>query len=333
MRNARYTTLKGLFGILLGTAITFSATAQQDPIYSQYQFNTMAINPGYAGSVNDAISFVALHRSQWTGFEGAPTTQTFLVHSPIKTNMGLGLSIINDQIGPTQQTGFFADYSYRLQIDSKTDLRLGLKAGGTLFSADLTDIALDQADDIAFSNNVSGEFLPNFGFGLFWDSEKYYIGASIPKLRRNEIGSEVGATSISEESIFNQKRHIFLLGGYTMDLNEDVQFKPSFVFKSTGNSPASLDLSLNFSLKSKVWVGMNYRFGDAIGGVVQYLFTDYLRAGYSYDYTLSNIGSYSSGTHEIMLRYDLKRKKSAPNFDPSNPTGNDGPTIDPRDGG
>ena len=312
---------KGIAIVLTAAGFLFAqqADAQQDPMYTQYQFNTMAVNPGYAGST-EALSFVALHRSQWTQFEGAPTTQTFAVHSPLKKkyrNMGVGLSIINDKIGPTSQTGFFADYSYKLQIDAKTDLRFGLKAGGNLFSADLSGIALDEQNDVAFQSSISSQFLPNFGFGLYWDSEKYYVGASLPKLVRNELGSELSASSNSLENIFNEKRHFFLVAGYIHKLNEDVEFKPSFVLKQVAHAPTSFDLSANFLLKQKIWLGANYRFGDAFGAVVQYRFNESLRAGYSYGYTLSEIGQYSAGTHEIMLRYDIFPKPD--NDNPSEP--------------
>lgn len=297
--------------IVLLALVGFNAKAQQDPMYSQYLFNTMAINPAYAGST-DMISIMALHRSQWSSFEGAPTTQTILGHMPLKDeNMGLGLSIVNDAIGPTKQTGFYANYSYRLKIDNQTDLRLGLKLGGNLFSANLTDLDLSESSDVAFQTNISNQFLPNFGFGMYWKNEKYFVGLSLPKLMRNELGSELVATSTTEEFVFNQKRHFFLIGGYIMDLNPDVQFKPSFVFKHVAHAPSSFDLSANFFLKQKLWLGANYRFGDSFGAQVQYIFNDInLRVGYGYDYTLSALGAYTGATHEIMVRYDIARKRA-----------------------
>ncbi len=312
---------KAIATLITGIALFsgFDAQAQQDPMYSQYQFNTLAVNPAYAGST-DALTFLALHRSQWTSFEGAPVTQTFSIHSPLKKRenmMALGFSVIHDKIGPSKQTGFFADYSYKLQIDEKTDLRFGLKAGGNLFSADLSDLALDDQNDVAFQNNISGQFLPNFGFGMYWTSEKYYVGASLPKLLRNELGSDLSSTSTSIENIFNEKRHLFFMAGYTMKVNEDIDFKPSFVLKKVSHAPSSLDLSANFLMKKKLWLGLNYRFGDAVGAVVQYKFTESLRAGYSYDFTLSDMGQYSGGSHEIMLRYDIFQKVSEEESQPS----------------
>jgi type IX secretion system PorP/SprF family membrane protein len=327
MKTALNTTIRDMkktFAILVaGTAILMGqqAQAQQDPMYSQYQFNTMAVNPAYAGAT-DALTFIALHRSQWTGFEGAPVTQTFAVHAPLgekHINTAVGLSVINDKIGPTKQTGFFVDYSYKLRMDEKTYLRFGLKAGGNLFSANLMDIATNEQADAAFQSNISSQFLPNFGFGLYWDSEKYYVGASLPKLKRNVLGSELASTSANEQNVFNEKRHFFFVAGYIAKLNEEIEFKPSLVVKKVAHAPASLDLSANFLLKKKVWLGVNYRFGDAVGAVAQFRFTEQLRAGYSYDFTISDLGQYSGGTHEIMLRFDIVPKpktEGTPSVDP-----------------
>lgn len=282
--------------------------AQQDPLFSQYMFNTLAFNPGYAGSA-DVLTAMALSRHQWVGFAGAPNTQTLVVHSPLPgRTLAIGGSILNDAIGPSQQTSAFVDAAYRIRTGARSRLAFGLKGGIGFYQADLAALSTVQAEPANL--NISGKVLPNFGFGLYWHSPRHYLGLSAPKLLENTIGSD-GTVVVSREI-----RHYFLMGGYVVDLNRDLRFKPGFMLRAVQGAPLSLDINANFLLRDKVWFGALYRFSSGPGFMAQYRFTEQLRGGYAFDLTTTRIGAYSAGTHEVMVSYDL-------NF-------NTGRTLSPR---
>ncbi len=289
-------------GLLLVIIAMFPgrARAQQDPLYSQYMFNTLAFNPAYAGSA-DVFTVMALSRHQWVGFEGAPATQTVLAHSPLKAeNLALGFSAINDKIGPARQTAAYVDFAYRIRTGEDTRLSFGLKGGVNMYQADLAKLTTVEVDP---SNvNTASQLLPNFGFGLFWHSPRYYVGLSAPKLMENELDQVNGAAVVKA----SEARHYFLIGGYVMDLSRDVKFKPSVMFRTVEGAPLSLDLNANFLLRDRIWFGAMYRLGNAFGVMGQYQVNDQLRVGYAFDLTTTRIGAYNAGTHEIMLSYDFR---------------------------
>jgi type IX secretion system PorP/SprF family membrane protein len=271
--------------------------AQQDPLYSQYMFNTLAFNPGYAGSA-DVFTVMALSRHQWVGFAGAPATQTLTLHSPLPgRTLALGGTVIHDVAGPTKQTGAHVDVAYRLRTGADTRLALGLKGGVNFFQADIASLSTVESDPT--NANISGKLLPNFGFGAFWYSPRYYAGLSIPKLLENKLGDDGNVTTSQEF------RHYFLIGGYVFDIDRDLKFKPSFMLRAVQGAPLSLDLNANFLLREKIWFGGMYRLGNGIGLMAQYRFNEQLRAGYAFDLTTTRIAAYNAGTHEIMVSYDL----------------------------
>lgn len=274
--------------------------AQQDPMYSQYMFNTLAFNPAYAGSA-DVFTIMALSRHQWVGFEGAPATQTFTLHTPLrKQNLALGFSAINDRIGPSRQTGAYADFAYRIRTSGDTRLSFGLKGGVNMYQADLASLTSVEVDPV--NVNVRPQVLPNFGFGMFWHSERYYVGLSVPKLLTNDIDAVDGSTLVTA----TEARHYFLIAGYVFDLERDLKFKPSIMFRTVEGAPLSLDINANFLLRERIWFGAMYRVGNSFGVMGQYQVNDQLRAGYAFDLTTTRIGAYNAGTHEIMLSYDLR---------------------------
>lgn len=284
--------------VLIGTACDLRA--QQDPLFSQYMFNTLAVNPGYAGSA-DVFTVMALSRHQWVGFTGAPSTQTMLAHTPLRNeNMGLGLSVLNDQIGPTRQTGAYADYAYRIRTGTHTRLAFGLKGGVNLYQADLA--SLSTVDPDVANVNMKSKTLPNFGFGLFWHSKRFYLGASIPKLLENDINEVSGSNIVTA----TEARHWFLIGGYVFDIDRSIKFKPSFMVRAVEGAPLSIDANANFLFRERVWLGAMYRVGNAFGVLGQYQVNDQFRIGYAFDLTTTKIGAYNAGTHEIMLNYDLR---------------------------
>ncbi len=283
-----------LSGLLAGQI----ACAQQDPMYSQYMFNTLAFNPAYAGSA-DVFTAMALSRHQWVGFAGAPTTQTLALHSPLPgQTLSLGGTLIHDVTGPAKQSSVFADAAYRIRTGTDTRLSFGLKAGINFFQADIASLSTVETEPMNAS--ISGKVLPNVGFGLYWHSPTYYVGLSAPKLLENTIGADGGVVTNREF------RHYFLMGGYVMDVNRDLKFKPSVMMRVTEGAPLSMDLNANFLLRDKVWFGAMYRVGNGLGFMAQYRFNEQLRGGYAFDLTTTRIGAYNAGTHEIMVSYDFR---------------------------
>lgn len=286
--------------LALTLLVVRASHAQQDPLYSQYMFNTLAVNPAYAGSAN-VFTALALSRHQWVGFSGAPNTQTLLAHTPLpKENMALGFSLMNDKIGPTRQTGVYADYAYRIRTGKDTRLAFGLKGGVNLYQADLA--ALTTVDPDAANVNVKGKALPNFGFGLFWHSPRYYAGVSLPKLLENDIDAVSGSGIVTA----SERRHLFLIAGYVLDIDRGLKFKPSVMIRQVKGAPLSVDLNANFLIRDRIWLGGMYRFGNSIGLLAQYQVNDQFRIGYAFDLTTTRIGAYNGGTHEVMLNYDFR---------------------------
>ncbi|MES2627711.1 MAG: type IX secretion system membrane protein PorP/SprF [Bacteroidota bacterium] len=278
------------------------ATAQQDPLFTQYLQNPLTVNPAYAGST-DALTVVALSRIQWTGIPGAPRTNNLSIHSPIQDrNIGVGLNVINDNVGPVSQTGFFGDVSYKLQIGTNSTLRLGLRAGGAVFAAKLGTLQLNDQSDIAFSQNIGGKFLPNVGFGAYFSTNKIFVGFSAPRLLANEVSFD---NNVVTERAYRESRHVFLTAGGLFKVSPSVNFKPSLGLRYVGGAPVSVDVQTNFQFSEKFWLGAMYRFQDAVGGIFQLQVNDQFRFGYSYDFNTSALRKYNGGTHEIMLTYDF----------------------------
>jgi type IX secretion system PorP/SprF family membrane protein len=291
---------RALVLILLIGAGRSVVQAQQDPLFSQYMFNTLAFNPAYAGSA-DVFTVMALSRHQWVGFEGAPSTQTFLAHTPLRNqNLALGFTAMTDKVGPARQTGAFVDLAYRIRTGADTRLSFGLKGGVNAFQADLANLATVNPDQA--NVNVQGELMPNFGFGLYWHAPRYYVGLSAPKLLENElVPASNGVITTS-----NEVRHFFLMGGYVLDIGRDLKFKPSLMARVVQGAPLSVDLNASFLLRERIWFGAMYRLGNAFGVFGQYQVNDQLRIGYAFDLTTTKLGAYNAGTHEVMLSYDLR---------------------------
>lgn len=289
------------------TALLTAAYAQQDPMYTQYMWNTLSVNPAYAGSA-DLFTASALMRKQWVGLEGAPTTQTLSAHSPLPTkSLGLGLSVVNDRVGPVRNTQVFTDLAYRIRINRKARLAFGIKAGVELFQADLQGLQNVDTDDPYLQRNIAGKARPNFGFGAYYWGAKGYIGLSAPKLLRNtwlRSDDGIGLTALE------QQRHFFLIAGHVLDLGPDVKLRPSVLLKVVQGAPAQVDLSALLLLRERFWIGGAYRLGDSMDAIVAYQVTDQLRVGYAYDLTLTRLRTYHSGSHELMLTYDLRFDKN-----------------------
>lgn len=283
-------------------ALGFAAHAQQDPMFTHYMYNTLAVNPAYAGS-RDALTVTALHRSQWVAFDGAPQTQTMTFHTPFaKNKMGIGLSVINDKIGPSKTTGFYADLAYRIKLSKKAKLAFGIKGGVNRWQNGLSTLKLRDQVDGSFQNASLNQtqWLPNFGGGVYYYSDRFYLGVSSPKFLQNDFKASGGAVG------GNEQRHYFGIIGAVFNLSQNVQFKPTALVKVTPSAPVEGDITATFIFGGKFNLGAMYRTGDAFGALVGFNITDQFNIGYSFDWSTTNTtGKYNSGSHEIMLRYDF----------------------------
>jgi len=282
-------------GILSGLLITNSLYSQQDPMFAQYMFNTMSVNPGYAGSA-DCISTSLISRHQWIGLKGAPQTQTFVIHAPLKKQIGVGGSIIRDQAGPMRNFSIQGTASYHLNLNEDNLLYFGLMAGVNSLNLNLTSVEGVNTDDISFQQDFNG-LKPVFGFGLYYRHSKAYAGFSIPNL--------VETNYIGENAEWEHKRHFFLIGGYLWDFNDDFKLRPTATLRYTKNSPISAEVTGSVIIKDLLWVGVLYRVGDAAGALFCFQVNRQLRIGYSYDFSVNSLRGHQSGSHEIMVSYDF----------------------------
>lgn len=303
---------KIFFASILALLSIIDVKAQQDPHYTQYMYNMNVINPAYAGS-KENLAIGLLFRKQWVEIEDAPTTFTATGHSPIGKNVGLGLSVISDRIGPVEENNIYGDFSYTLNLGGEHRLALGLKAGVTLQKIGLnSEIAasLPVPTDGAFAENTSNANL-NIGTGIFYYTNKYYLAFSIPNMLK--------ATHLDYNGVQygNDIQHYFLTGGYVFDLTPRLKFKPFFMVKSAFNAPTSFDISTNFLMFDKLELGVSYRNQDAVSGLINFKINDGIRIGYAYDYITSRINAVSKSSHEFILLFDLnfpKKVTSSPRY-------------------
>uniref|UniRef100_UPI0032180C5F PorP/SprF family type IX secretion system membrane protein n=1 Tax=uncultured Draconibacterium sp. TaxID=1573823 RepID=UPI0032180C5F len=305
--NTKLNIIKGL-GILAIVIAAFTSNAQQDPMYTQYMFNTQTINPAYAGTW-ESVGFMTLARNQWTGWKDAPDTYTFSIQAPLKNErVALGLNVINDKVGMEKRFYLFADYSYLVPLSEKTNLRLGLKGGFTNYSNNLQEYNLLEPGDGNFIGEVKNAFKPNFGIGAFLYGKRAYLGLSIPKVVSTTFENDMESFSVEGEL-----RHYFLIAGAVFDLGENVKFKPTMFtkasFTSETGSPLQMDFTGNFLIKEKLWLGAMYRTGSSYGFIAQWIFDKKLRVGYAIDFATNNIKNHNNGTHEVMVSYELRFKK------------------------
>ncbi len=295
-----------------------SIQAQQDAMFTHYAFNTLSVNSGYAGT-RDALTVTALHRSQWVGFDGAPVTQTLTLHTPMMNDkLGIGLSVLNDKIGPVNTTSAYVDLAYKLPINDVARLSFGLKGGINTMQANLSTLETTTPGDVELAQNIESQLLPNFGFGMYYYTTKWYLGVSTPKLMENEFeGVNAGTTT----SIASERRHYFFIAGTVFNLIEDgsIKMKPTTFVKMTNGAPIEADITSMFIFRDRFELGAMYRTGDAAGVLLGFNLNEQLRVGYSYDFSfLNRTLKYNDGSHEIMIRYDFiygnKEKIRSPRY-------------------
>jgi type IX secretion system PorP/SprF family membrane protein len=283
-------------------------------------YNTMSINPAYVGS-KDYTSFVALARTQWVGVSGAPETQTFSFQTPIGNGLGLGVNILNDVLGPSKEIYFDANFSYTVKISEEGKLAFGLRAGGRMLNLDWSKGKFQQSD-VLYNENVNNQFSPILGAGLYYFQDNWYAGVSVPNfLETDDYNNIVESSSTDVERgrdffIIGYSFDITFIAGYVFDLSENLKFKPATIAKVIPGAPLSIDISGNFLFSEKFSIGLAYRWDDSVSGLIGLQVTESLNIGYAYDLTTSNYQNYNSGTHEVMLRYDIFKnlKLKSPRF-------------------
>ena len=281
--------------------------AQQDPQYTQYMYNTIVVNPGYAGS-REAMSIFALHRTQWVGLDGAPVTNNFSIHTPINgSNIGLGLSVVNDKIGPSDENNIAVDFSYTIHTSERYKLSFGLKASANLLNVDFTKLHIYNPGDPRFQDNIDNKFSPNIGAGIYLHSDNTYFGLSAPYLLETNHFDK-SANNSSSSFIAREKIHYYFIAGHVFDLSADVQFKPSILTKMVQGAPLQVDISGNFLINEKFTAGLAYRWDAAFSALVGFQISDSWFIGYAYDMDTTKLANYNSGSHELFLRFELFNK-------------------------
>jgi type IX secretion system PorP/SprF family membrane protein len=282
-----------------------SASAQFDPMYTQYMFNELVINPAYAGS-RECLSGTALYRQQWAGLDGAPTTLTGSVHAPLmQQKLGAGITFTNDKIGVSQRTSVTLNGAYRLKLNA-ANLSFGLQLGLVSLSENLT--SLNLTEDQQFAANTGKRVAPNFGFGMFYTTSNWYAGLSIPRMLQNRLDVSTGSTEVKNKLNISDF-HYMVTGGGVIPITETIKLRPNAMLKIVSGAPIQADINANVLFNDFIWAGLGFRSGDAVNMMVGAFITKQLRLGYAYDYTLSALQDYNTGSHEIMLGYDLNYSK------------------------
>ena len=297
--------------LMIGSALS----GQQDAQFTQFIFNKLAYNPAYAGS-QGGPAFTALHRKQWAGLEGAPSTQSVNFHLPVLDDrVGIGLSILSDKIGPTNSFAIGMSYSYRMELEEGV-LSIGIKGSLRKYQVDWDNAITTHLNDALIDSPSNSKFLPNVGVGIYYETPTFYIGLSAPNIYEGDI-------SLLDEFVNNfritslEKVHFYAMGSFLFDLTENVKLKPAILFKYVQNAPLDMDINISAILSNKIWVGVSYRLGgstaqgigESIDYILQYQFNDSFRAGMAFDFTLSELEKYSSGTYELLGSYYFSKKR------------------------
>jgi type IX secretion system PorP/SprF family membrane protein len=305
--NMKYKHMKTRIIGLMVMFFTIVTSAQQDAQYTQYMYNTIVVNPAYAGS-RQSMSIFALHRNQWVGVDGAPVTNSFSINTPFKeSKLGLGLSVVNDKIGISTENNIAADFSYTIPASENYKLSFGLKASANLLSLDFSKLTYQPGDPNQYQDNIDNKFSPNIGVGFYLHSDNSYIGISAPNLFETEHYDK-SATSGSTSHVATEKINYYLIAGYVFDLNPSLKLKPSLQTKYVQGAPLQVDVSANFLINEKFVAGLAYRWSAAMSAMVGFQASDSWFIGYSYDFDTTEFAQYNSGSHEIFLRFELFKK-------------------------
>ncbi|ADQ79233.1 putative membrane protein [Paludibacter propionicigenes WB4] len=286
-----------------------SLQAQQEPMYSQYMFNMINLNPAYAGNFG-GDNITLLYRMQWVGVDGAPKTGTLSWdRRSVDSNVGYGLQVYNDKLGIETTTGIQAFYSYRLKLAYST-LTFGLSGGALNYQAAYSKAVTSSPDDPLFAQDIN-IILPTVGFGMLLNADRMYLGFSIPALLKTKVDIDNTLHSTSANN------HYFFTGGYIFDVSSEIKLKPSVLLKAVQGSAPAFDFNMNAWFQNSLGFGVSYRPGNAVVGLFEIQLSPTLRLGYAYDYTISSLKTYNvGGSHELMLRYEFNLPKYRPVLSP-----------------
>jgi len=285
--------------------IATSGYSQQDAQYTQYMYNTINVNPAYAGS-RGVLSVFGLYRTQWIGLDGAPQTLSFAANSPLKNdNIGVGATVLNDKIGPTNETTFSADFSYTVQTSANFKLSFGIKGSANYFNLEINKLNPEDQGDPLFQD-IDNKFYPNVGAGIYWSSDIAYVGFSVPNF------IETRRYDDNDYAIYIDKITYYLIGGYVFKLDQlqYFKFKPAVMAKLVQGAPLQVDISANFMFIDKFVLGLAYRWSASVSAMAGFQITNGLYVGYGYDRETTKLNNYNLGSHEIFLRYEFVRKTS-----------------------
>lgn len=293
--------IKGLIVLVFTIILSANSFAQQDPQYTHYMYNTLSVNPAYAGQ-RETLSVVGLHRTQWVGIDGAPQTQSLGIHTPLRNErIGLGLNIVNDALGPATETFVDANFSYTIPLNAN-DLKLsfGVKGGLHMLDTDWSKGRYRDPDAV-FDNNNLNLTSPMVGAGLYMHTRKWYLGLAVPNFLETDHYDDF------QESVATERMHFYFIGGYVFNISESTELKPAILVKGVSGAPLIADVSANFWFQKKLTAGLAWRWDDSISALVGLQITPGMFVGYSYDMTTTGLSNYNSGTHELTLRFEVKK--------------------------
>ena len=294
---------KVIFIMSLGLLNTTKSVAQQDAQFTQYMYNTINVNPAYAGS-RGVLSVFGIYRAQWIGLEGAPTTSAASLHAPINNSrVGLGISLSKDEIGISDRKTVATDFSYTINTSEDFKLSFGIKGSASLFNVDYAKLNKYDKNDPKFQNNIDNQFSPNIGAGVYYHSNKLYAGVSVPFILETKHFDD-NTTSIAKDAL-----HYYFIGGYVFEVSETTKFKPAFLIKSVKGAPLQADVTANFMFYNKFVIGGAWRWNAAASALAGFQIDANWFIGYTYDSDTTKLANYNSGSHEIFLRYEFKGKQ------------------------
>ena len=289
------------FALMLVGAVGY---AQQDAQYTQYMYNTININPAYAGS-RGVMSIFGLYRTQWVGLDGAPVTSTASINTPIEnTNLGVGLSVVSDRIGPTNENTISGDVSYTIKTSEIYKLSFGVKGTADLFNLDPSKLNTPAGQADPLLQNLHNNFSPNVGAGVYFHSDKSYLGLSVPNFFETKRYND------NTTAVYKERMNLYLIGGYVFDVNANLKFKPAFLVKEVDGAPLQLDVSGNFLINDKFVLGAAWRWSASVSAMAGFQVNDGLYIGYGYDLETTKLANYNAGSHEIFLRFELFKKQN-----------------------
>lgn len=299
-------------GILLLGLSSFSLLGQQDAQYTQYMYNTISVNPAYAGS-RDVLSIVGLHRNQWVGIDGAPRTSTLALHTPLGASrkVGLGASVINDAIGPVDETYMSVDFSYSIPTSETAKLSFGLKGTAQLVNVDFNQLSRFNQNDPEYAREIDNRFNPNVGVGLYYHSKKSYVGLSVPNLLETEHFNRSNAANNQVSNVQAQEKvNYYLIAGHVFNLTETLKLKPALLTKLVFGAPLQVDVSANLLIHDKLTLGAAYRWDAAFSALAGFQISDSLMLGFAYDRETTDLQQFNDGSYELLLRFELFQKYS-----------------------